>query len=177
VAAQTVEVDGDKVIIKHCYVERRVIPLDIYVREAAESAVQSAVIDYGEAIKDLANSNIFPGDMLLKNFGVTRHGRVVFYDYDELCFLEDCKFRRFPPSMSLEDELAPEPWFHVNQGDIFPAEFERFLGLIGEPRRVFEQHHADLFDVAFWRDAQQHTAHNEIAHIFPYAPELRLCVT
>ena len=176
VAAQAVEVDGDNVIIKHCYVERRVIPLDIYVREAAGSAVQSAVIEHGEAIKDLAKSNIFPGDMLLKNFGVTRHGRVVFYDYDEICFLDECKFRRFPPAMSFEDELTAEPWFHVSRGDIFPAEFERFLGLSGEPRRVFEEHHADLFDVAFWRDAQQRTARSEITHIFPYAPELRLRV-
>lgn len=173
-AAQAVEISGDDVIIKHCYVERRVIPLDIYVREAAPGAVESAVVDYGNAIKDLANSNIFPGDMLLKNFGVTRHGRVVFYDYDELCFLEECRFRRFPPATSIEDEIAAEPWFHVNPGDIFPAEFERFLGLTGDPRQVFEKHHADLFDVAFWRSAQEQVKNGEMTHIFPYSPDLRL---
>ncbi len=174
VAAQTVVLEGDFVIIKHCYVERRVIPLDIYVNEAASSAARSAVIDYGNTIKDLANSNIFPGDMLLKNFGVTRHGRVVFYDYDELCLLEECKFRRMPPALAYEDELAAEPWFHVNPGDIFPAEFESFLGLSGEFREVFEECHEDLFDVPFWRDVQERTEQGEMTHIFPYAPDLRL---
>jgi isocitrate dehydrogenase kinase/phosphatase len=173
-AGQTVEVKGDNVVIKHCYVERRVIPLDIYVREAAEGAAQSATIDYGNAIKDLAKSNIFPGDMLLKNFGVTRHGRVVFYDYDELCFLVDCKFRRIPPALALEDEIAQEPWFHINPGDIFPAEFERFLGLNGRQRQLFKECHGDLFDVKFWRNAQERLNQGEILHIFPYAEHLRL---
>jgi isocitrate dehydrogenase kinase/phosphatase len=173
-ASQTVEIIEDNVIIKHCYVERRVIPLDIYVREAAESAAKAATIDYGNAIKDLANSNIFPGDMLLKNFGVTRHGRVVFYDYDELCFLAECKFRRFPPALTLEDEIASEPWFHVNPGDIFPAEFERFLGLSRKLRQIFEERHSDLFDVQFWRDAQERVNRGKLRHIFPYAENLRL---
>ncbi len=174
VAAGTVVVDGDQLIIKHCYVERRVIPLDIYVREAAESAAEEAVIEYGSAIKDLATSNIFPGDMLLKNFGVTRHGRVVFYDYDELCLLVECNFRRFPPAMAFEDELASEPWFHVNPGDIFPAEFERFLGLSSGLRQIFTKQHGDLLDVAYWRDTQERLKEGELAHIFPYKRELRL---
>ncbi|MFN2116411.1 MAG: bifunctional isocitrate dehydrogenase kinase/phosphatase [Candidatus Promineifilaceae bacterium] len=173
-ASQIVEVKEDSVIIKHCYVERRVIPLDIYVREAAGSVAQSATIDYGNAIKDLANCNIFPGDMLLKNFGVTRHGRVVFYDYDELCFLVDCQFRRFPPAHTVEDELANEPWFHVNPGDIFPAEFEHFLGLSAELRQIFKQQHGDLFDVQFWRITQERLHKREMMHIFPYAQNLRL---
>ena len=173
-AAQTVDIDGDHVIIKHCYVERRVIPLDIYVKEAADNAAQAATLDYGNAIKDLANSNIFPGDMLLKNFGVTRHGRVVFYDYDELCFLVDCRFRRFPAALAIEDELANEPWFHVNPGDIFPAEFESFLGLSGDLRLIFKQQHGDLFDVPFWRDTQERLNRGETLHIFPYAQQLRL---
>ncbi len=173
-ASQTVEIDGEYVIIKHCYVERRVIPLDIYVQEAAISAARAAVIDYGNAIKDLANSNIFPGDMLLKNFGVTRHGRVVFYDYDELCFLLECKFRRIPPAMTFEDELDAEPWFHVNPGDIFPAEFERFLGLSGELREVFKKNHGDLFDITFWRNTQDRINRGQTIHIFPYKRSRRL---
>jgi isocitrate dehydrogenase kinase/phosphatase len=173
-ASQTVVLDGDFVVVKHCYVERRVIPLDIYVREAAESAAESAVLDYGQAIRDLANCDIFPGDMLLKNFGVTRHGRVVFYDYDELCFLVDCNFRRIPPAADLEDELSDAPWFHVNPGDVFPSEFENFLGLSGRLRRVFKQQHGDLFDVLFWRDTQERLKHGEMVHIFPYTRSRRL---
>ena len=176
VASETVSISGDHVIIKHAYVERRVIPLDIYVREAADSAARTAVRDYGNAIKDLANSNIFPGDMLLKNFGVTRHGRVVFYDYDELCFLLDCNFRRMPPAISYEDELAAEPWFHVNEGDIFPEEFVHFLGLSDYLRNSFTRHHADLFDVNFWRQTQERLQSGRQVHIFPYSRNQRIHV-
>lgn len=174
VASQTVRIEGDHVVIKHAYVERRVIPLDVYVREASESAAESAVVDYGRAIKDLAYSNIFPGDMLLKNFGVTRHGRVVFYDYDELCFLVECRFRKMPSARSYEDELAPEPWFHVNEGDIFPEEFERFLGLSGQLRDVFVEHHGDLFQPKFWRETQERLRAGQLVHIFPYPRAQRL---
>ncbi|MDX1414037.1 MAG: bifunctional isocitrate dehydrogenase kinase/phosphatase [Candidatus Promineifilaceae bacterium] len=174
VASETVSINGNQVVVKHAYVERRVTPLDIYVKEAAESAAASAVIDYGCAIKDLANSNIFPGDMLLKNFGVTRHGRVVFYDYDELCFLIDCKFRRIPPAGSYDDELANEPWFHVNERDIFPEEFNHFLGLSGELQMTFHRYHGDLFDVKFWRNTQERLKTGEWVHIFPYSRNRRL---
>ncbi len=174
VASETVSVNDEYVVVKHAYVERRVIPLDIFVKEAAESSAALAVYDYGCAIKDLAKSNIFPGDMLLKNFGVTRHGRVVFYDYDELCFLLDCRFRRFPPAVSYEDELASEPWFHVNEGDIFPEEFAHFLGLSGEMRNAFNRFHGDLFDPGFWRQTQERLIAGELVHIFPYTRSQRL---
>ncbi len=173
-ASQTVHLDGDDIIISHAYMERRVIPLDIYVSEATATAAQAAVIDYGQAIKDMASSNIFPGDMLLKNFGVTRHGRVVFYDYDEVALLEECRFRRMPPATSYEDELAADPWFHVNRGDIFPEEFPHFLGLSGELRHAFDETHADLFTAAYWRDIQKSIRAGELSHIYPYEPEQRL---
>ncbi len=174
VAGQTVYVDGDYVVIRHAYVERRVIPLDIYVREADEEAAEAAVIDYGNAIKDLAATNIFPGDMLLKNFGVTRHRRVVFYDYDELCLLTDCRFRRLPPARTLEDELSGEPWFHVGPNDIFPEEFPRFWGLKGRLLEVFLEHHADLFDAEFWQQMQERIRSGEVINIFPYPQHKRL---
>ena len=172
VASQTVTIQDDMVIVKHAYIERRVIPLDIYVREATETAAKSAVKDYGRAIKDLAYSNIFPGDMLLKNFGVTRHGRVVFYDYDELCFLVECNFRKLPPSQGYAQDLAAEPWFHVNEMDIFPEEFSHFLGLGGELRIVFIKHHTDLFEASYWRHIQELIRQGKMVHIFPYDPTI-----
>ncbi|MCB8953506.1 MAG: bifunctional isocitrate dehydrogenase kinase/phosphatase [Ardenticatenales bacterium] len=171
---QTVCADGDHVIIAHAYIERRVIPLDLYIREESVARAEAAVIDYGQAIKDLAVTNIFPGDMLLKNFGVTRHGRVVFYDYDELALLTECRFRRIPPSRGYDDDLAAEPWFHVNKGDIFPEEFPRFLGLPPALLAVFMAHHGDLCDAAFWRETQEGLRRGELFHIFPYAADLRL---
>jgi isocitrate dehydrogenase kinase/phosphatase len=173
-AAETVEVVQDEVILRHAYVERRVTPLDIYLPEAEPSAATSAVIDYGNAIKDLAVSNIFPGDMLLKNFGVTRHRRVVFYDYDELCPLIDCHFRKMPPPRTTEDELESDPWFFVDENDVFPEEFPRFLGLTPDLQKVFMEHHSDLFGVEFWQRAQAAIRSGEIISVLPYLLQHRL---
>ncbi len=174
VAAQTITLMDADVIIKHAYVERRVTPLNIYICEAGEEAAKAAIIEYGNAIKDLAATNIFPGDLWLKNFGVTRHGRVVFYDYDELTWLTDCRFRKLPVARHDEDELAATPWFNVEEQDVFPQEFERFLGFQGVLRQVFMAHHADLLDVEFWRTYQQRHRQGEIVHFFPYSAERRL---
>jgi isocitrate dehydrogenase kinase/phosphatase len=146
----------------------------VFVRAAHVAAACLAVRDYGQAIKDMASSNIFPGDMLLKNFGVTRHGRVVFYDFDELCLLEQCNFRHLPPTDRYEDALASEPWFHVNTNDIFPEEFSHFLGLSEEMRREFELYHADLYTTDYWRGRQEAIRAGERSHIFPYQPDQRL---
>ena len=173
-AAETVEVVQDEVILRHAYVERRVTPLDVYLPEAEPSAAASAVIDYGNAIKDLAVSNIFPGDMLLKNFGVTRHRRVVFYDYDELCPLIICHFRKMPPPRTTEDELESDPWFFVDENDVFPEEFPRFLGLAPHLQQVFTEHHSDLFGVEFWQKAQAAIRGGEIIRVLPYLPQHRL---
>ncbi|HFE66212.1 MAG TPA: bifunctional isocitrate dehydrogenase kinase/phosphatase, partial [Chloroflexi bacterium] len=174
IAPSTVQVNGDSVIVAHAYVERRVIPLDIYLREEAEAAAQAAVLDYGQAIKDLAATNIFPGDMLLKNFGVTRHGRVVFYDYDELRPLTSVNFRRFPQAASYEDDLFDEPWFHVNEDDVFPEEFMRFMGLPYKLRGLFIDHHGDLLDVEFWQTMQKRIQGGEYIGILPYTQNQRL---
>lgn len=177
VASRTVEVAGDYVIVKHAYVERRVMPLDLYIKDATPEAGCAAVIDYGNAIKDLALSNIFPGDMLLKNFGVTRHGRVVFYDYDELCLLVDCNFRRVPPALSYEDELASEPWFHVGENDIFPEEFDYFIGLPENLLDELKREHRDLFSCTFWHTTQEQIRAGNLVHIFPYPRNCRLHAT
>jgi isocitrate dehydrogenase kinase/phosphatase len=173
-APGTVSLDGDCVVVRHLYVERRVTPLDLYLRAADAAAAQAAVLDYGQALKDLAASNIFPGDVLLKNFGVTRHGRVVFYDYDELSLLTELHFRRMPPPGSFGDEFAAEPFFYVGPRDIFPEEFRTFLG-IGEPlRSVFTAAHGELFAASYWRGVQARLAAGELIEIFPYGAEARL---
>jgi len=174
VAPSTVCVEEDFVIIKHCYVERAIIPLNIFLTEATEEAAIHATIDYGNAIKDMAISNIFPGDMLLKNFGVTRHGRVIFYDYDELCLLDTCNFRKIPQSSYYEDDFASEPWFPVAENDYFPEEFEQFMGLNGRLREIFHEHHGDLFDYQTWQSIQKRLNEGEVIDIFPYAQNRRL---
>ncbi len=168
VAGGTVRVVGDRVVVRHVYTERRVTPLNIFLRDADESAAHDIVIDYGNAIKDLAAADIFTGDMLLKNFGVTRNGRVICYDYDELCLLSECRFRRIPQPRSIEEEFAAEPWFHVGEHDIFPEEFQAFLAPSGPVRQAFLDAHADLFDVEFWKGAQDRLARGEVLDVFPY---------
>ncbi len=172
--ARTVHEDGDWLVIEHLYSERRVRPLNLYLREAAPSDARLAVIDYGMAIKELAAADIFPGDFLLKNFGVTRHGRVVFYDYDELCLLTDCRFRRLPEARTPEDELAAEPWFTVAGNDVFPEEFRRFLGFPDGLLEVFERHHGDLFTAEFWCAMQERHLAGELLDFYPYPANRRL---
>lgn len=176
-ASRTVTVDDDTVVISHLYVERRVIPLDLYAREAVLPAAEAAVIDYGQAIKDLACTNIFPGDLLTKNFGVTRHGRVVFYDYDELCALTEVVFREIPEPRDEAEALSDTPWFSVGGDDVFPEEHQRFLGLKPALREVFTERHGDLFEVEPWKAVQKRIAAGELMEIFPYTDDARLAGT
>lgn len=171
---RSVTVEEETVTISHCYVERRVIPLDLYLRDADPTLGREAMIDYGDAIRELAASGIFPGDLLLKNFGVTRHGRVVFYDYDELSALEVCNFRDEPVAPSPEAELASEPWFSVGPNDVFPSEFSTFLGVQGEIRHAFSVNHSELFDADWWRSVQERVDSGELIEIYPYEERARL---
>src|SRR6202020_2962570 len=140
VAPSCVEVDGDRLVIRHVYIERRMMPMDLYIRDADEAALRHCVKEYGAAIKELASANIFPGDLLLKNFGVTRYGRVVFYDYDEICYVTDCRFRFLPVAQHLDDEMGSEPWYGVDPEDVFPEQFPTFLVPEGPLRALFLEH-------------------------------------
>src|SRR5438067_6147436 len=172
--ASIVRIQGDDVFISHAYVERRVRPLNLFFAQADDGAAVSAACDYGKAIKDLAASNIFPGDLLTKNFGLTRRDRVVFYDYDELCFLTDCNFRELPQSQTYEEEISAEPWFSVRVNDIFPEEFPRFLFFPPAAYDELMRRHADLFHPQFWRDTQATIRTGELPEVLPYALERRL---
>jgi isocitrate dehydrogenase kinase/phosphatase len=163
-----VEEDGDALVIRHVYIERRMIPLNLYLQEAPPAQVAHAVIEYGNAIKDLVGANIFPGDMLWKNFGVTRHGKVVFYDYDEIEYLTDCNFRKVPEPRTEEEAMSGEVWYPVGPKDVFPETFEPFL--LGNPlvREVFMAHHADLLDAAFWNVHKARILAGCVHDVFPY---------
>jgi isocitrate dehydrogenase kinase/phosphatase len=173
-APSTVTIGERTVEIKHVYTERRMTPLNLYLREVDCKQAREAVIDYGQAVKDLAATNIFPGDMLLKNFGVTRHGRVVFYDYDELCLVTDCNVRELPPPRDFDDEVAAEPWFHVSPTDVFPEEFVAFMGLSGELREAFLKAHGDLLTARYWCEIQARHRAGELIDIVPYRLSRRL---
>ncbi|MBU6376891.1 MAG: bifunctional isocitrate dehydrogenase kinase/phosphatase [Gammaproteobacteria bacterium] len=168
--ADTVHVDGDDLVFDHMYIERRMVPLNLYLRDAAAEAADKAVVDYGQAIRDLALSNIFAGDLLLKNFGVTRHGRVIFYDYDELCQVTDCRFREVPQASNDEDEMRGEAWFYVAENDVFPETFLNFLAFTDPQRELFQRTHGDLLEADFWRGIQQRVREGAILEILPYRP-------
>ncbi len=172
--ADTVRVTDGMVHIRHVYAERRVSPLNLYLRQTDEWTARQAVLDYGQAIRDLAATNTFPGDLLLKNFGVTRTGRVIFYDYDELCLVTDCVFRDIPPAQTDEEETSGEPWFYVGEDDVFPEEFLPFLGFPEPLRRAFLSAHAEILNANFWRKMQERHRAGEIVDIFPYKQGQRL---
>jgi isocitrate dehydrogenase kinase/phosphatase len=173
-AGETVRVEGDRVVIEHLYAERRVVPLNLFIRQTDEWSARLALLDYGQAIRDLAVTNTFPGDLLLKNFGVTRSGRVVFYDYDELCLVTEVSFRDIPPPRDYDEETAGEPYFYVGENDVFPEEFIRFLGLPGRLREAFVSQHGEVLTADFWRGCQARLRAGEISDIFPYRETQRL---
>ncbi len=175
--ASLLEDDGEMLVIRHCYIERRMIPLNIYLQEAQPEQVAHAVVEYGNAIKDLVAANIFPGDMLWKNFGVTRHGKVVFYDYDEIEYLTDCNFRRVPEPRNAEEEMSGEVWYTVGPHDVFPETFGPFL--LGNPqvREIFMTHHADLLDATFWQGHKQRILQGHVHDVFPYESTKRFAFT
>jgi isocitrate dehydrogenase kinase/phosphatase len=167
-AARTVHFEGDDVIFDHIYIERRMTPLNLYLREASREDAEKAVIEYGQAIRDLAVTNIFPGDLLLKNFGVTRHGRVIFYDYDELCLVTDCKFREIPQSQHDEDDMRADAWFYVGDSDVFPETFINFLGFDPRLKQVFLDAHAEVLTAEWWRGIQERLHEGELLEVLPY---------
>ncbi|MDX3894556.1 bifunctional isocitrate dehydrogenase kinase/phosphatase [Pusillimonas sp.] len=164
----------DTIILRHVYIERRMTPLNIYLVRASDTALEDAVRQYGDAIRELAAANIFPGDMLFKNFGVTRLGRVVFYDYDEIQRMTEMNFRRIPPAPYEEAELAAEPWYPVGPNDVFPEEFERFLLGNARVRSAFLKHHACLLDAEWWQACREWVIQGRIGDIFPYDDSRRL---
>ncbi|HQQ78275.1 MAG TPA: bifunctional isocitrate dehydrogenase kinase/phosphatase [Thermoanaerobaculia bacterium] len=172
-AAETVEVRGDEVVLRHLFTERRLTPLDIALKEASPAQARAAILDFGEAIRDLAKANVFPGDLLPKNFGLTRHGRVVFYDYDEIDFLTDVNFRELPAGAD-EEAGGDDASFFVGEHDVFPEEFLMFMGLRGPAREAFLERHADLLGVRFWLEAQRRERAGEIVDVYPYPLEARL---
>ena len=169
-AAGTVHEDGEDLVFDHMYIERRMTPLNLYLRSAPAADAERVVLDYGQCIRDLAYTNIFPGDLLLKNFGVTRHGRVIFYDYDELCRVTDCNFRDVPPPTHPEDEMRAEAWFYVGESDVFPETFINFLGFSDEQRAALLRMHGEILTAAFWRGVQQRLSESEVLEVLPYHP-------
>ena len=167
--------EGESVTIRHVYIERRMQPLNLYLDRATPDQVAQAVRDYGHAIRELATANIFPGDMLWKNFGITRYGRVVFYDYDEIEYLTDCNFRRIPEAPNPEMEMSGETWYSVGRYDVFPEEFAHFLLVAPPIRAAFLRYHADLLQPEFWQETQQKVRSGQIEDFFPYPVSVRFC--
>ena len=175
-AAEKITDLGEQIVIRHLYIERRMVPLNIWLEQVEGQQLRDAIEEYGNAIRQLAAANIFPGDMLFKNFGVTRHGRVVFYDYDEICYMTEVNFRDIPPPRYPEDELASEPWYSVSPGDVFPEEFRHWL--CADPRigPLFEEMHADLFRADYWLALQSRIREGHVEDVYAYRRRQRFSV-
>ncbi len=167
-AAGSVHKEGDHLILQQVYTERCVRPLNLYINEVSAREAVAAVIDYGQAIKDLAQTNIFTGDLLLKNFGVTPHKRIIFYDYDEVSLVTECNFRDIPKTRDFDDEMLADTWYYVGEKDIFPEEFIRFLSMNEKLKETFIHHHQDLLTAQYWRQVKENYAKGEVSLIVPY---------
>jgi len=172
-APSLIEDEDDRLVVRHLYIERRMIPLNIYLDEADEDERDHALREYGQAIKEMVAANIFPGDMLYKNFGMTRQGRVVFYDYDEVLYLTECNFRKVPEPRTPEDEMASEPWYPIGPHDVFPEEFGTFLLGNAKVRGPFLRYHADLLTAEYWQERQNRIRAGLLEDVFPYSESLR----
>ena len=175
-AAEKITDLGEQIVIRHLYIERRMVPLNIWLEQVEGQQLRDAIEEYGNAIRQLAAANIFPGDMLFKNFGVTRHGRVVFYDYDEICYMTEVNFRDIPPPRYPEDELASEPWYSVSPGDVFPEEFRHWLCAAPRIGPLFEEMHADLFRADYWRALQNRIREGHVEDVYAYRRRQRFSV-
>lgn len=175
VAPSIIKIEDELIIIEHLYIERRMTPLNIYLANATEAEIDQAMFGYGEAIKQLIAANIFPGDMLLKNFGVTRHGRIIFYDYDEITYMNEVNFREIPTPVTEEQIYAAEPWYSVAPGDMFPEELATFALANPKYRKPFLKHHSELLDASYWQKTQKNIASGIFEDVFPYPAKLKLC--
>ncbi|MBJ3816257.1 bifunctional isocitrate dehydrogenase kinase/phosphatase [Shimwellia pseudoproteus] len=169
-------ITAHQVTISHLYIERRMVPLNLWLEQASPRQLRDAIEEYGNAVRQLAAANIFPGDMLFKNFGVTRHGRVVFYDYDEISYMTEVNFRDIPPPRYPEDELACEPWYSVAPGDVFPEEFRHWLCADPRVAPLFDEMHSDLFRADYWRALQQRIRDGHVEDVYAYRRRQRFCV-
>ncbi|MEE9320594.1 MAG: bifunctional isocitrate dehydrogenase kinase/phosphatase [Granulosicoccus sp.] len=173
-ASMNIEIERDRIIIKHVYIERRMTPLNTYLADVEGEERTRIIRDYGHAIRELAGADIFPGDMMLKNFGVTRHGRVVFYDYDEICYMHECNFRKIPPTPEWMDETTSEPWYSVRAEDVFPESFAAYFFSSAEDKETFRRQHGDLTTADFWKEQQQLIESDSRTDVFPYPDAARL---
>jgi isocitrate dehydrogenase kinase/phosphatase len=174
-AAGSIEIDGNKLVISHIYIERRMEPLDNYLSGASKRERKNAIRDYGNSIRDLAGANIFPGDMLKKNFGVTRHNRVVFYDYDEICYITECNFRRVPPPRDYDDMMSDTPWYSVEESDVFPETFGPFFFANADDMAEFKKNHAELMTAQWWQQMKKDIEEGDQPDLFPYPEKIRFC--
>jgi len=174
-ASSNIEIEDDLLIIKHMYIENKMTPLNIYLETANKKQQNHIINDYGKAIDELINSNIFPGDMLTKNFGVTRQNRVVFYDYDEITLMSTPIFKKIPEAKTYEQEMASEPWYYVGQNDVFPEEFKYFMLPNPYMKEVFNKKYKKLLNADYWVSIQEKIKQNGVIDYYPYGSEKRMC--
>ena len=168
--ASSLEIQDHELVIKHLYIEKKMTPLNLYLQqETDDEKIRNEINELGLCIKQIALTNIFPGDMLHKNFGITRLGRVIFYDYDEICWMHERNFRELPKS---DDPYALDT-LSVAPNDVFPEQFEHFIVGKKQFKDILKELHGDLMTAEYWRQVQVITARKETQNFTPYSPSIR----
>lgn len=160
---------GNTLTIQHLYIERRMTPLNLYLQKPmSDSHTRDVIDDLGTTIKEIAAAKLFPGDMLQKNFGITRHSRVIFYDYDEICPLVERDFRDLP---SQDDPFAMD-CLSVGPSDVFPEQFKHFIVTQPKHKKLLIEMHPEIFQASYWQSVKQSAKNNLSIVTLPYPKQL-----
>ena len=181
-APSSVRLDGNTVVLKHVYAQRRVQPLSTFFDQVRDRASRERAIDaLGAFIKDLAGMGFFMSDCygLPCNTGLTHASNVALFDFDDLGPILRQHFRETPPLPNEQDELlwnteTDGAWFSVGENDVLVDEWERYLGVPPDLQNYFREKHGDLFTVDYWDQLQRRILAGKLHFVIPYPPERRL---
>jgi len=175
-APGSARVEEDAVVFRYLYAERKIVPLDVYLRDAPvpEEQRQHAVLDYGAAIRDLAAAGLFVGDYMTKNFGVSQYTRVILYDYDDMDDLVNWNFRSLPEPPEWAELLPYEDWLSKGPFDVFPEHDFRKFAVPEQYLEFFTRHHGELLNPGFWNRIKSELREGHVPDFYPYPGSKRL---
>jgi isocitrate dehydrogenase kinase/phosphatase len=170
-ATRAVGISDEYIVLRHVYVQRKVVPLPIFFHsEMNPEGIRHVLLDFGYFLKDIAASGVFPSDLFnIWNYGVTPWGRVVLFDYDDVVPIERVTFREKPlPRAEFEETEAEEDWIVASEEDFFVDEIDRFSGIPEPLKGVFKSVHGDLYTLRFWQELAERLSRGELFDVVPY---------
>ena len=172
-AGAAVSLRGEDVFFHHLIVQRKMIPLPVFLEQASPEECAEAVISLGYCIKNNMAGNIFNRDLDGRNYGVGSHIRVYLFDYDALETFTEVKIRSNQDRYDGEEDI---PSWYFEDGVIFlPEEIEWGLRISDpELRKLFRDVHGDLTSVPYWERIQEELREGKVPRIQVYPQSCRI---